>query len=309
MPSQVEHYGAIAVFVRIASTGSFTVAARSLGLSTSQVSRTLAALEGRLGAQLVNRSTRKLSLTDAGRLLFDRGRLLLADLDDAVEAVHEAGAAPRGTLRVTAPVQFGQRYLSPVVAAFAAAHPAVRFELAYDDRRVDIVAEGFDVAIRIARLADTSLVARRLGSIRSRTVATPSYLQKHGTPAHPSELASHDCIVSSLAGDATTWRFAGEREVVVKVRPRLVVSGVESVVPFVLAGLGVGRVPEAVLAGEVQAGRLVPILSDWDPHVPVQALYPPARSVSPKVRQFVNFLAEQLAHEPWSCGGRAAESP
>ena len=192
--------------------------------------------------------------------------------------------------------------MSPVVATFAVEHPAVRFELAYDDRRVDIVAEGFDVAIRIGRLADTSLVARRLGTIRSRTVATPAYLKRHGTPTHPSELAGHDCIVSSLAGDAATWRFAGEREVVVKVTPRVVVSGVESVVPFVLAGLGIGRVPEAVFAGEVQAGKLVPLLSDWDPRVPVQALYAPARSVSPKVRQFVDFLARQLATEPWSCG-------
>ncbi len=302
MPSKVEKYAAIGVFVKIAEAGSFTHAGKSLGLSTSQVSRTLAALENQMGVRLVNRSTRRFSLTEPGKRLYERCRGLLGDVDEAVESVREEGGELRGTLRITTPVQFGLRYLNPVVTQFALAHPGLRLEMNYDDRRVDLVASGVDVAVRIAQLADTSLIARKLGSVRTRTLASPAYLEAHGTPQHPSELAQHDCLVTAIEGAGTTWRFSGNRDVVVKVRDRLVSNNVEGLLPFAVAGLGIARVPEAVLCGELKAGTLVPILEAWDQRTPVQAVYTPGRNQSQKVRRFVDFLVQEFAGAPWSCG-------
>jgi DNA-binding transcriptional LysR family regulator len=188
------------------------------------------------------------------------------------------------------------------VADFASRYPAVRFELNFDDRRIDLVAEGYDVAVRIAQLADTSLIARKLGAVRTRTVASPAYVEAHGTPVTPHELAQHECLVVGLDGAGSTWRFSGERELAVKVRPRLAVSSVEGLVAPALAGLGIARIPEAVLCEEIRLGKLVAVLADWDSRVPVHAVYPPGRNQSPKVRRFVDHLVHAFAGAPWACG-------
>lgn len=301
MGEDIDRYRDLAIFVKVVDLGGFTAAARATAVSTSQASRSVARLEDRLGVQLLTRTTRRLSVTQAGRALHERASVLLADLAEAESAVRDREGAVLGTVRVTAPVGFGVRFLSPLVARFATQHPGVRFDLLLDDRRVDIVAEGFDIAVRAGPLADSTLVARRVGSTHVFTVASPAWLERWGTPEEPAQLSGRDGLFH--ASGAGTWRYVkGAREVTVRLVPRVVSNNIDGLIAAAVAGIGVARLPDAVCAEEIVAGRLVRFLREWEDEFAISIVYPPGRHLSPRVRRFVDFLHENLKEGNWLVG-------
>lgn len=279
----------LAVFLAVLETGSLAGAARRLRRSAPAVTRTLAALEARVGARLVERTTRKLAVTEAGLRLAEAARPLLAGYDAAV-AASEAGPL-RGHLRVSAPLVFGRRHMAPVLAAFLDDHPEVTGELVLNDRNLDLVDEQLHVALRIGALADSSLVARKVGEVRRVVVAAPAYLTQRGEPRTPAELAGHEVIHSSTQPGPSEWRFAGGEAV--RLRPRLMVNAIEPVVAAAVEGRGITRVFSYQVADEVADGRLVRLLADFEPAaIPVQLVTPSARFTLPRVRAFLDFAVE-----------------
>jgi len=285
----------LAVFVAVLETGSLAGAARRLRRSPAAVTRTLAALEARIGARLVERTTRRLAVTDAGRRLTDEARALLAAYDAAM--IGEADGPLRGLLRISAPLVFGRRHVAPVLAAFLEAHPQISAELVLNDRNLDMVDAGLDVALRIGALSDSSLVTRRVGEVRRVVAASPAYLGRRGTPEHPADLADHEIIYSSTQPGPTEWRFEGPRgPQTVRLRPRLMVNAVEPVVEAAVQGRGVTRVFSYQLADELADGRLVRLLGPYEPApIPVQLVTVSARLMPPRVRAFLDFAAAELS--------------
>jgi DNA-binding transcriptional LysR family regulator len=236
-------------------------------------------------------------VTDAGRRLAEEARRVLAAYDTAM-AREEAGPL-RGLLRISAPLVFGRRHVAPVLLDFLDAHPQVTAELVLNDRSLDLVEEGLDVAVRLAALADSSLVARRIGQVRRVVVASPDYLARHGAPLRPADLADHEIIYSSTQAGPTEWRFEGPRLQTVRLRPRLMVNAIEAVIAAALAGRGVTRVFSYQVAEEVADGRLVRLLAEHEPApIPVQLLTPSARLIPPRVRAFLDFAAAELSALP-----------
>ena len=294
----VDRLDELAVFLAVLETGSLAAAARRLRRSAPAVTRTLAALEARVGARLIERTTRRLSVTPVGRRLADEARPLLAGYEAAM-AREEAGPL-RGALRISAPVVFGGRHVAPVLMAFLDANPQVTGDLVLHDRNLDLVDEGLDVAVRLAVLADSSLVARKVGEVRRITVAAPDYLARRGTPQRPADLADHEVIYSSTQPGPIEWRFEGPRgSETVRVRPRLMVNAVEAVVAAALAGRGVTRVLTYQVAEELADGRLVSLLRGYEPApIPVQLVTASARLTPPRVRAFLDFAARELSALP-----------
>jgi len=288
----------LAVFVAVLESGSLAGAARRLRRSPAAVTRTLAALEARIGARLIERTTRKLAVTEAGRRLADEARAVLAAYDAAM-AREEAGPL-RGMLRISAPLVFGRRHVAPVLAAFLDAHPQVSAELVLNDRNLDMVDAGLDVALRIGALSDSSVVARRVGEVRRVVAAAPAYLARRGTPERPADLAEHDIIFSSTQPGPTEWRFEGPRGAqTVRLRPRLMINAVEPVVEAAVSGRGVTRVFSYQLADELADGRLVRLLAAHEPApIPVQLVTVSARLMPPRVRAFLDFAAAELSRLP-----------
>jgi DNA-binding transcriptional LysR family regulator len=294
----------INAFVGVADARSFTQAARRLGVSSAQVSKLVARLENRLKARLLNRTTRDVSLTDVGRAYLERARQLLEEFESLESSVRDEGG-PRGTLRISAPISFGAAELTPALLAFAAAYPEVSLDVSSSDRMVNLVEEGFDVAIRIGLLGDSSLVARKLAAVRMVTCASPDHLARAGRPLTPDALAQREAILDHNLADSTLWRFGvGAKRMDVRVHGRLRFSGARACVEAALAGFGVAYVPAFAAAEELRAGRLTAILCDFEPEpIHVHAVYPHARHLAPKVRVFVDFLAQRYAGEPaWHQG-------
>jgi DNA-binding transcriptional LysR family regulator len=289
----------IVVFSWVVQSGSFSGAARELGLPKSTVSRKIAALEERLGARLLQRTTRKLSLTDVGRAFFDHARRVVEEAEQAEQAVSRLQEAPRGLLRVTTPINFGQ--LGPMAASFLARYPEVELEIVCTDRVVDLVQDSFDLAIRAGQLADSTLVARSLGVLRSYAVASPAFLERRGRPAEPSELTRYPCCVFGANPTPNTWRLhSGSKTVAIEVRPRLTVNDFDFLHDAALAGLGIALLPEFRCFDDLRAKRLERVLHDWcSPDVPVHAVYPTRRHLSPKVKALLDHLAEHLNPPPW----------
>jgi DNA-binding transcriptional LysR family regulator len=294
----------IAAFAAVAEARSFTQGARKLGVSSAQVSKLIARLENRLGARLLNRTTRDVSLTDTGRAYLERARQLLEDFEVLEGSVRDQ-VGPRGTLKISAPVSFGARQLVPALLDFAAAYPEVSLDVSSTDRMVNLVEEGFDCAVRIGKLGDSSLVARKLAAVRLVTCASPEYLARAGTPTSLADLAQHEAIIDTNSPEPSLWRFGepGERGDV-RVRGRLRFNGAEACVAAARAGLGVTRTPAFAAAEDLRAGRLVPLLCGYEPElIHVHAVYPHARHLAAKVRAFVDFLAKRYAGEPeWHQG-------
>ncbi len=285
----------ILVFTRVVQAGSFTAAARALGMPKSSVSRKVTSLEDRIGARLLQRTTRKLGLTDAGRLYFERASRIVAEIEEADEAISRMQAAPRGLLRVTAPLSFG--ILGPIVAGFLRRHAEVQIDMVCTDRRVDLVDEGFDLAIRAGVLDDSTLVARPLGGIRRILVAAPGYLRKHGSPRAPADLVDHACVAFAAGAAPGVWELRrGDRAAEVRVRPRFSVNDLDLMVEAARSGIGIALIPEFVCTADLDAGRLRRVLADWCSSVtPVHAVYPTARHLSPKVVAFVEALRAELS--------------
>ena len=292
----------LTVLVAVLDAGSLAAASRRLRRSPPSVTRALAALEDRVGARLVERTTRRLTATEAGRTLAGQARAVLAGY---AEAVRDASEAPlRGTVRVTAPVVFGRRHVTPLVIAFLDAHPAVAVDLMLADRNLDLIEEGLDAAVRIGPLADSSLVARRVGEVRRVLVASPGYLAAHGTPRTPGDLARHDTIVSSSRPVPVEWRFKeGARGRVVRLAPRLLVNEVEAALVGARIGRGIAMALSYQVADDLAAGLLVRLLPDHEPPpLPVQLVRPGGRHMTPRVRAF-------LDHAVWHLGTLEAIRP
>jgi len=294
----------IRAFAAVADARSFTQGARKLDVSGAQVSKLVARLENRLGARLLNRTTRDVSLTDTGQAYLERARDLLESFD-ALETSVRDQSGPSGNLKVSAPVSFGKNQLTPALLDFASGCTAVSLDVAFSDRIVNLVEEGFDVAVRIGQLSDSSLVARRLAAVRMVTCASPEYLARAGIPAALEDLANHEAILDTNVRDATVWRFGPQSDIhEVRVRGRLRFNGAEACVAAAVAGFGITRSPAFAAAEELRAGRLVPILCNFEPElIHVYAVYPHARHLAAKVRAFVDFLAQRYAGEPeWHQG-------
>jgi DNA-binding transcriptional LysR family regulator len=297
-------FHALHAFVRVVETGSFARAGDRLGVSVSAVSRQVADLEAHLGARLLNRTTRRLSLTESGQAFHERTLQLLADLEEAESAVGTAGGAPRGTLRMTCGVTFGNRHMVEAVAAFCAEHPAVRFDIELSDRIVDLVEEGLDLAILVGPVRGQSLIARRIGTTRLVCCAAPAYLAQRGTPQRPEDLATHACLTYAYAAGRNVWRFddAQGREQAVTVGGPVHANSAEMLAGLAAAGLGIVLEPDFVVAPLVKSGALVPLLRDHAAaSIPIHAVYPSRRFLSAKVRRFIDFVSERFAANPaWS---------
>jgi DNA-binding transcriptional LysR family regulator len=289
-------------FVQVVESGSFTAAAERLSVAKSAVSRRIADLEGRLGVQLFRRTTRRLNLTDTGRGFHGRAVRILADLEEAELAVSQAHRTLRGTLRVAAPLTFGVRHLGPAIRDFATRHPEVIFDIDFNDRQVDLIQEGVDVAVRIARLEDSTLVARRLAPVRLAVVASPTFVQHHGKPRSPADLASLDCLAYSLSPEPWVWRYRAPdgSEGSVRIRSRLAANNGDFLCAAAVAGQGVLLSPTFIVYRALADGRLVSLLADheWS-DVAAYAVYPRTRHLSVRVRAFVDFLVERFAGLPY----------
>jgi DNA-binding transcriptional LysR family regulator len=292
----VDRLRAMEVFVRIVDGGSLSAAARALGVSLPAVVRTLAALERHLGARLLNRTTRRISPTDAGQEYYLRARQLLGDLDEAELAASSARRKPAGTLSITAPVLYGRLRIVPLLAEYRRRFPAVALRLVLLDRNVSLMEEGIDVAIRIGHLGDSSLVAVRLDSVRRVLHASPAYLKARGTPAHPRELAEHDCLALTALGAADSWQFRENgRSLAVPVRPALVSNNADAVIALAEGGLGIGMSLSYQVERQLARRRLRLVLEDFEPEpLPVSALYPHGRLLPAKVREFVSLARARL---------------
>lgn len=287
-------------FVAVVEAGSISAAADRLDLAKSGVSRRLADLETRLGTQLVRRTTRRQDLTDAGRTLYERAVRLLDELEEAEQAARATEGSLSGTLRVAAPLSFGLEHLNPAINEFVGRHPDLAVELQLDDAQVDLIATGCDVGVRIARLADSSLAARRLTEVRHVVCAAPSYLEARGTPTTPAELARHDCLLYANAPDHT-WRYrdSSGSEGAVAVRGPITINNGQALSEAAAAGLGIVLQPSFIVWRELAAGTLVTILDDctW-PQLDAWAIWPSTRLLSRRVRVFVDFLVERFGESP-----------
>ena len=286
----------MSTFLRVVALGGFAAAARECSLSPTMVAKHVQALESHLGSKLLNRTTRRQSLTEAGHIYHDHCKRLLADIDAADRSVGQLRAAPRGTLRVTAPVSFGTRRLAPALADFLRLNPDVNVDLALNDRVVDLVDEGYEAAIRVGRLPDSQLVARSLQPYRSMLCASPDYLRRRGRPKTPADLAGHDCLGFSFAGVRGRWRLSRDGEdAAVPFTPRLRANNGEALRQAALAGAGIAMQPEVLFAEDVEEKRLVRLLPAWSlPVRPLHIVYVRDRQMSPKLQCFVDFVVKRF---------------
>lgn len=290
-------FDGVAVFVGVINAGSFTAAARTLGHSTSYVSKKITRLEKRLGSRLLNRSTRTISLTDAGRAYYERCSQIVIDAENAERSINQLQEKPSGLLRINAPGSFGSKYLLDVLSQFMHRYPEVKLEVEFNDRLIDVVAEGYDVVIRVGEIKDSNLVARKFTSSRAVVVASPDYIKRKGCPKQAEDLALHDCIAYSLLPTPTQWDFYknGVRSSVT-VDPRAMCNSAEIEVAMVVQGIGITRLPLFTCEQEVVSGELQIILEDYDEiKFDVYAVYPHRQYLTAKVRAFVDYVVNAFA--------------
>lgn len=289
-------HAAMKTFVAVAEQNGFAPAARVLGLSTSAVSRHVQELEQEVGAQLLLRTTRRLSLTEAGELYLPRARAALRQIGELHEEIASLSATPRGRLRVTASPGFGDYLLAPLMARFALAYPELTLEMDFTERVVDLVAEGYDAGVRAGRLADSTLNGRRIAELPYVVCASPGYVARRGAPQRPEELAEHDCVHWRWRGGAMIWRFLdGARRIDVPVTGRFLVTSVVAEREGARAGLGVAVLPPAHAEADIRAGRLVRLLEDYPPEPePITIVWPAAAVTPRKLRVFIDFLAQHI---------------
>lgn len=307
----LNHLGEMAVFARVVDAASFSGAARQLGLSTSAVSKQISRLEQLLGVRLLNRSTRSLSLTDEGRAVHEHCARLVAAAEAAEAAASNLTAAPRGTLRVSAPVSFGTQHVAPAIPAFLARYPETRVELVLLDRFVDLAEEGFDLAVRLAAELPDGLVARRLLDVDFVVCASAAYLAQHGTPRQPADLAGHNCLLYGHGGFGNKWRFSAkgtQSEVVVGGNYQ--VNSSEAMHAALLADLGIALLPLPGIEDDLRHGRLRTLLPEWQviaPYAAASAVFAPDRQRSPKLRAFIDHLVEHFGRPRGDAAAPAAQ--
>lgn len=289
------------VFVAVVETGSLTAASKRLGLTTSYASKLVTRLEERLGVSLLIRTTRKLTLTEAGRVYYERSTEAIQGLELAEAMAVELLLRPTGTLRVTLPSGFGAQFVQGALAEFAELYPDLKLELVFLDRQVDLIAEGYDVAIRVGDLGDGRLIARKLAAAERVVCASPAYLERVGTPESPDALAGHACLLYAYHATPGRWQLRGpDGERSVEVSGPLVANNALMLVEAAVRGRGLVFLPTFHAAAELRAGRLRRVLPAWGWPLGVFAVYPPAQRVPSKVRVFVDFMLERLREPPWS---------
>lgn len=297
----MDNLAAMQVFVRVVETGGLSAAGRALGLAPSSVTRRISELEDLLGVTLLHRTTRKLSLTEAGTTYYERAREIVRAVEEANLAVTEKRTGPSGTLRISVPASVARLHITPAVAAFHAQYPKVRVVMSVTDRIVDLVEEGLDVAIRIGRLEDSSLIARKLGEGRRLVCASPTYLKRAGKPTSPEALSDHACLTIRRHPGSNVWRFRnGKKAIEVRATGPFFTDDGETLVAAAAAGLGLILVPEWLVGLEISDGRLKETLADYTAEpamTPLYAVYAPDAYTPPKVRAFVDFLAGRFSRD------------
>jgi len=290
----MDRIDAMQAFVAVADLQGFAPAARKLGLSPSGVTRLIAALEDRLGARLLQRTTRQVALTDVGARYLERVRRILSDVEEAEGSIQDERTRPSGRLVVSAPIGFGRLHVSPVMSAYLARYPEVSGELRLSDRMINLVEDGVDLAVRIGHLADSSLVARQVGEMRRIIVASPAYLKQSGEPDTPEAVASHQTIQFDATAASPDWRFVDHgREIRVAVTPRFTTNSADAAIQYAEQGGGLTRVLAYQAAEAIKAGRLEVVLAKFEPPpLPIHVVYPTSRLLSAKVRTFIDLVTE-----------------
>jgi DNA-binding transcriptional LysR family regulator len=292
----MDKLASLKAFVKVAELGSFSEAGRQLRLSRSAVSKYVADLEEELGVQLLHRTTRRASPTENGQAYYERAVAILADLNAADLAVTQLQVAPRGLLRVNAPMSFGTIKLGPAIADFMALYPELQIQLVLSDQQVDPIQEGLDVTLRIADLESSSLIARKIAPIERVVCASPDYLARHGTPAHPNELRQHNCLAYGFLSTGNQWKLTGpDGDHWIQPSWTLCCNNAEVLRDAAVQGRGITVLPTFIAAQELKSGALTPILSDYKtPPLTLYAIYPPTRHLAVKVRLFVDYLVQRL---------------
>ena len=306
----------ILAFVRVVETGAFARAGERMGISKSVLSRRVARLEEQLGARLLTRTAQGAQPTDIGQAYYERAANILADLEAAREIVADAVTQVAGPIRLSAPISFGIRHLAPALVEFARRHPKVDLDISFDDKRVDLVGGGYDLAVRIGKLPDSSLKARRLGTVRASVLASPDYLAERGRPEHPRDLNGHDLLYYANLAMSEQFRFKiGNRLEQVQGNIRMRADSGEMLKAAASAGLGIVTLPNFIVSDEIRSGDLEVLLPDWPiPEVGLHAVMPPGRVSTARLRALLDFLAERFGPDPgWDpChaaeGGRAEQS-
>jgi DNA-binding transcriptional LysR family regulator len=296
--AKLPDFEALAIFAKVVELRSFAAAAGDLALSKATVSKAVSRLEERLGARLFNRTSRRLALTDAGQRLSERAARLLADGEAAESDALAQSATPRGLVRLAVPMTFGVKVVAPLLPDFLKAYPEVSIDLHLSDASVDLIGEGFDAGLRIARLPDSSLIARRLCPMPRYTVAAPAYLKRYGRPTHPMHLADHKCFGYAYLSTPNVWHYSNAAGEEVSVRPasQLRVNNGEALLPAVLAGLGIADLPDFIVADAIAAGEVEVILKGWkQPEGALHLVTPPGGPRPARVEALAEFLVTQLA--------------
>jgi DNA-binding transcriptional LysR family regulator len=285
------------MYVAVVDGGSFAAAADKLEISRAMVSKQIQKLEEHLGTRLMNRTTRRLSLTETGRAFYERSTEILQDVEEAEQVAGHLTRTPQGVLRLTIPLSYGQHRLAAIIGAYTQAYPQVQLDIALSDRKVDLVEDGFDLAVRIGALPQSDLIARKIGGVRSIVCASPGYVARHGAPRTPEELGSHACLGYSLTGSGTDWRFeTPDGPLIVPITGPIRADNGDIIRLAALSGAGILFQPHFIVEDDLAAGRLVQLLPAWQSaELGVYAVYPSRKHLSAKVRTFVDFLAAALA--------------
>ncbi|WP_413993814.1 LysR family transcriptional regulator [Labrys okinawensis] len=302
--SRLPDFEGLAMFAKVAEEHSFAAAARTMGVSVATVSRAVTRLEERLGGRLFNRTSRRLALTDYGHTLAERASKIFADAEEAEDFAREAASRPRGLVKLAAPLSFGTRWVAPMLPEFFRRYPGIAIDLHLTDAQTDLIGDGFDAALRIAVLEDSSLVARRIAPVRRFVVASPSYIARYGRPQHPHDLAAHQCLSYTNKSKRDIWRFIHRKtgeDAPITPAGQLRGTSAEALLPTVLEGLAITELPEFIATQFFPDGRLEPILADW--RLPEGGLYfvtPTARARPAKVSALADFLIAELTDARWS---------
>ncbi|GAB3787782.1 LysR family transcriptional regulator [Dyella agri] len=311
--SKLPDFEGLAMFGKVAEEGSFAAAATAMGVSVATVSRAVTRLEERLGGRLFNRTSRRLALTDYGRSLAERAAKIYVDAEETEDFARETSSRPRGLIKLAVPLSFGARWVAPLLPEFFRTYPDIAVDLYAGDAQVDLIGEGFDAALRIAVMEDSSLVARLIAPVRRFVVASPGYLSRYGRPQHPHDLGIHQCLSYVNRNRHDVWRFthtkSGE-ECTVSPTGMLRATSVEALLPSVLAGLAITEIPEFIAAQYFRDKQLEPVLADW--RLPEGGLYfvtPTARARPAKVSALADFFISKLAAAEWKADSIAAPKP
>ncbi len=296
----MDRFSSLQLFVRVVESGSFTRAGRELGLGQPAVSKQIAALELRLGSQLLNRTSRGLNPTAAGQDFYESAINILADLDEAEGRIGRSGVTPSGIVRLATPPALGRMYIIPRLPGFFARYPDLSLDISLAERRVDLVREGLDMALRVGPLSDSALIARKIGDLHMMVAATPAYLERHGIPPTPADLRAHNLIAGQTQGATQAWKFnSPDGPVLVEPEGNLRSNDVEDQRAAILAGLGIGYTGRAMLEADIRAGNVVPLLEDFAPDPsPIHVICVSGRRMPERFRVVADFLAEICAEEP-----------